>query len=155
MGADGLTISPYMGSDSIQPFLEFDNKWAIVLGLTSNVGSKDFELLKIDGDSLYEVVLKSCSQWGNIHNMMFVIGATQPAYMQSIRNLLPNHFFLVPGVGAQGGSLEDVCRNLISDEIGILVNSSREIIFASSAEDYASKAGEKAREIRQRMEIYI
>lgn len=155
MKADGLTISPYMGSDSVQPFLEIQNKWAIILGLTSNKGSEDFELAKIGDEYLYELVMKKCASWGSEFNTMFVVGATQSENMKRIRTLLPNHFFLVPGIGAQGGSLDEVCQNLMNPEIGILVNSSREIIYASSNEDYAQKAGEKSKVIQEKMSMYL
>lgn len=155
MGCDALTINPYMGSDSVKPFLNYKDKWAIVLGLTSNVGASDFETKKIDEKHLYELVLNSCSQWGNEENMMFVIGATQSIHFDKIRAIIPNHFLLIPGVGAQGGSLEDVCSGLVNKDIGILVNSSREIIYADSTINYATIAGQKAKELADKMANYI
>lgn len=155
MNADALTISPYMGSDSVEPFMAFQDKWAIILGLTSNKGSQDFELLKIGDEYLYEIIMKKCASWGTDENTMFVIGATQSDNMHRIRTMLPKHFFLVPGVGAQGGSLEDVCKNLMNSEIGILVNSSREIIYSSAGVDYAIDAGTKAKEIQEKMAAFI
>lgn len=155
MNCDALTISPYMGSDSVKPFLNHKDKWAIVLGLTSNEGAKDFELQKVGDQYLFEKVLMSCSEWSSKENMMFVIGATQSPYYKTIRSIIPNHFLLIPGVGAQGGSLEDVCKGLLNDDIGILVNSSREIIYASKGEDFAIKAGEKAKELAEAMREYF
>lgn len=156
MNCDALTLSPYMGEDSIRPFLSYQNKWAIILGLTSNEGSKDLELKRLEnGEYVYESILKSTSQWGTIDNTMYVIGATKMEYFQRIRNIIPHHFLLIPGVGAQGGSLEDVGRHLINDDIGILVNSSREIIYASSGQDFATQAGEKACIIANTMSQFI
>jgi orotidine-5'-phosphate decarboxylase len=155
MNCDALTVSPYMGSDSVNPFLNHKDKWAIVLGLTSNEGAKDFELEKIGEQYLYEKVLKTCSEWGSEESMMFVIGATQTPYFTRIRQIIPHHFLLIPGVGAQGGSLGDVCNGLMNDDIGILVNSSREIIYASKNVDFDIKAGEKARELATEMSLYL
>lgn len=155
MGADALTIAPYMGEDSVKPFLEYKDKWAIILGLTSNIGSKDFEMLEIDGEYLFEKVLETCSSWGNIDNTMFVIGATQGEYMRRVRAAIPDHFLLVPGVGAQGGSLHDVSTMLMNNDIGILVNSSREIIYASSGEDYADAARRQASIMAETMSEYL
>ena len=155
MKADAITVAPYMGEDSVRPFLEFKDKWAIILGLTSNAGSKDFELKKMEGKDLYEIVLEECAKWGNSENTMFVIGATQGQYMKRVRQIVPNHFLLVPGVGAQGGSLDDVCNHLINDEIGILINASREIIYASSETDFAEKAGQKAKELALKMSSWV
>jgi orotidine-5'-phosphate decarboxylase len=155
MGCDAMTINPYMGSDSVKPFLNHKDKWAIILGLTSNEGAADFELQKLGDKFLFEQVLESCADWGNSDNMMFVVGATQSAHFEKIRKIVPNHFLLIPGVGAQGGSLEDVCKGLINSDIGILVNSSREIIYADSSEAYAKIAGEKARDIVEAMYTYF
>jgi orotidine-5'-phosphate decarboxylase len=152
---DALTINPYMGSDSVKPFLNHTDKWAIVLGLTSNEGAKDFELEKIGEQFLFEKVLKTCSEWGSKESMMFVIGATQATHFARIRQIIPQHFLLIPGVGAQGGSLDDVCKGLLNDDIGILVNSSREIIYASKGDDFAIKAGEKAMEMAEEMRHYF
>lgn len=155
MNCDAITIAPYMGSDSVMPFLHYQDKWSIVLGLTSNEGAQDFELYKIGEQYLFEHVLKTCSSWGSEENMMFVIGATQFPYFKAIRAIIPQHFLLIPGVGAQGGSLEDVCKELINEDIGVLVNLSREIIYASSDKDFAEKAREKAQKINQEMAIYL
>jgi orotidine-5'-phosphate decarboxylase len=157
MNFDAITVAPYMGEDSIRPFLEYEDKWTILLGLTSNPGSKDFELKKIrneehvldegvhtikkDESFLYEEVLKKASGWSTPSNLMFVIGATQPEQFVNIRRLTPNHFYLVPGIGAQGGSLKEISEKaLIPDDCGLLVNASRAIIFASGGEDFAEKA---------------
>jgi orotidine-5'-phosphate decarboxylase len=155
MGCDALTINPYMGSDSVKPFLNHRDKWAIILGLTSNEGATDFETQNIGEKFLYEQVLESCSSWGSDENMMFVIGGTQSAHFDKIRKIIPHHFLLIPGVGAQGGSLEDVCQGLINSDIGILVNSSREIIYADDTKNYAMTAGQKAKELSKEMEKYI
>jgi orotidine-5'-phosphate decarboxylase len=155
MGCDALTINPYMGSDSVKPFLNHEDKWVIILGLTSNEGAADFEMQKIGNKYLYEEVISSCAEWGTGENMMFVIGATQSAHFEKIRKLIPNHFLLIPGVGAQGGSLTDVCNGLINEDIGLLVNSSREIIYADNSENYAKIAGEKAKSLAEEMSKYI
>ena len=155
MNCDALTINPYMGSDSVKPFLNHKDKWAIVLGLTSNEGAQDFELGKMGDQYLFEKVLKSCSDWGSKENMMFVVGATQAPYYKTIRVIIPEHFLLIPGVGAQRGSLSDVSKGLMNEDIGILVNSSREIIYASMREDFAMKAGDKAKELAEEMNQYF
>jgi orotidine-5'-phosphate decarboxylase len=154
-GADAVTVAPYMGSDSVKPFLEFENKWTIVLGLTSNEGSSDFQQIKINGKELYQYVLESCAKWGTENNMMFVVGATKANLLKDVRQLLPNHFLLIPGVGAQGGSLEEVCKYGINKDIGLLVNSSRGIIYASREADFAEKAGEEAKKIADEMSRFI
>lgn len=130
LNADAITIAPYMGKDSVKPFLEFENKWAIVLGLTSNEGASDFQQLIINNKALYLKVIETCANWGNENNMMFVIGATKASMLTEIRQLIPNHFLLVPGVGAQGGSLEEVCKYGLNKDIGLLINLSRNIIYA-------------------------
>jgi orotidine-5'-phosphate decarboxylase len=158
---DAITVAPYMGEDSIRPFLEFENKWTIVLGLTSNSGSRDFELQKTGEEFLYEKVLKTVSGWGNPQNLMFVIGATQASAFEKIRALTPDHFYLVPGVGAQGGSLKDISEkamiknNSNKKECGILVNASRAIIYASDKEDFAEVAGSVASGYRQEMAVWL
>lgn len=137
MNADALTVAPYMGSDSVEPFLGFKNKWTIILGLTSNVGSKDFQFLDTDNSPLYEKVLRKIAVWGTKENTMAVIGATHPESFKSIRKILPEHFFLVPGVGAQGGDLTAVYKNGKTTDVGLLVNSTRSIIYAGGSEaDY-------------------
>jgi len=140
MNFDAITVAPYMGEDSVAPFLEHKDKWVIVLGLTSNSGAKDFELLPSDGAPLYERVLLTASRWGTTENLMFVIGATQPAMFERIRQLTPDHFYLVPGVGAQGGDLSAISQKAMNKDIGLLVNVSRAIIYASAENDFAAKA---------------
>lgn len=147
MPFDSITVAPYMGEDSVKPFLEYEGKWAIVLGLTSNKGARDFELKKMAGERytdeeyLYEKVLTTVSQWGTPENLMFVVGATQAEEFVNIRKLTPDHFYLVPGVGTQGGSLKDISEKaMIPGDIGLLVNVSRAVIYASEKEDFASEA---------------
>jgi orotidine-5'-phosphate decarboxylase len=149
---DALTVAPYMGEDSVTPFLEYENKWVILLALTSNKGSHDFQLTEdAQGERLFEKVLKKSQEWGNDENMMYVVGATQGQMFEDIRKVAPNHFLLVPGVGAQGGSLQEVCKYGMTKDCGLLVNSSRGIIYASGDEHYAEIAGNKARELQQEM----
>jgi orotidine-5'-phosphate decarboxylase len=153
---DSVTVAPYMGADSVQPFLAFENKWAIVLGLTSNPGSQDFQMLSLaDQSFLYERVLKTVSSWGTHENTMFVIGATRADQLQNVRNILPNHFLLIPGVGAQGGDVATVCEHALTADGGILINVSRGIIYASSQEDFASKAQDAAKMYQQEMQQFI
>ncbi len=149
---DSITVAPYMGSDSVEPFLAFKNKFTIMLALTSNVGGLDFQTLKIDNEALYKKVLKKSLTWQNFENLMYVVGATRPEYFKEIRQIIPNHFLLVPGVGAQGGSLSEVCKYGLNKDIGLLVNSTRGIIYASKGEDFAKKAQEQALELQQEME---
>jgi orotidine-5'-phosphate decarboxylase len=155
LGFDSITLSPYMGKDSITPFLKQDGKWAIVLALTSNEGAMDFQTLSIetfDGpEKVYERVLKSVSGWGTDANTMFVVGATRPEMLEGIRKIIPNHFLLVPGVGAQGGNLVDVCKYGLTEDVGLLINASRSIIFASDGPDFAEKAREEALKMQQEM----
>jgi orotidine-5'-phosphate decarboxylase len=149
---DSVTVAPYMGSDSVTPYLQHKDKWAIVLALTSNKGADDFELQKLEnGQYLFEKVLSTSKEWGNETNTMYVVGATRPALLAEIRKIVPNHFLLVPGVGAQGGSLEEVVKNGINDNVGLLVNSSRGIIYAGNGLDFAEKAKAKAKEIHVEM----
>lgn len=153
MDCDAVTVAPYMGSDSVRPFLEFDNKWVILLALTSNAGAADFQFTEsTDGTLLYEKVIKTSQEWASHEQLMYVTGATKAEYFTRIRELAPRHFLLVPGVGAQGGSLEDVCRYGLTEDCGLLINSSRGIIYASHGEDYASVAGDEARKIQTQME---
>jgi orotidine-5'-phosphate decarboxylase len=152
---DSITVAPYMGEDSVRPFLEFDNKWAIVLGLTSNTGSQDFEQKKIGDHFLYEEVLKTVSGWGSENNLMFVIGATIASGLEDIRKIIPNHFLLVPGVGFQGGSLQDVSKYGLNKDCGLLVNASRAIIYASEKEDFASEARAIALQYQTEMATYL
>ncbi|MEA3504601.1 MAG: orotidine-5'-phosphate decarboxylase [Bacteroidota bacterium] len=153
---DSVTVAPYMGSDSVEPFLEYKNKWVVLLALTSNMGAYDFQLKQIVDEnsnktSLYEEVLIESQKWANEEQMMYVVGATKAYKLQKIREMAPNHFLLIPGVGAQGGSLEDVANNGMNDQCGLIVNSSRGIIFASNGKDFASVAREKAKEIQLTM----
>jgi orotidine-5'-phosphate decarboxylase len=152
---DSITVAPYMGEDSVKPFLEYKDKWAIVLGLTSNKGAKDFELQKTGDNFLYEKVLKTVSTWGTPENLMFVVGATQSDEFINIRKLTPNHFYLVPGVGAQGGSLKEISEKAMTKDCGILVNVSRAIIFASDKEDFAEKARIAAKQYQAEMASYL
>lgn len=149
---DALTVAPYMGADSVTPFLEYDGKWVILLALTSNKGSHDFQLTTdINGERLFEKVLKTSQQWGNDENMMYVVGATQGSMFEDIRKVVPNHFLLVPGVGAQGGSLQEVCKYGMTKDCGLLVNSSRGIIYASNGEDFAKAAAMAAKKLQEEM----
>lgn len=150
---DSVTVAPYMGSDSVQPFLEHPGKWVILLAHTSNAGSLDFQTLELkDGRMLYEDVLQKSQLWGSADQLMFVVGATRGEAFEKIRTLAPDHFFLVPGVGAQGGSLEEVCRHGLNSRCGLLVNSSRQIIYASQGKDFAEKARVEALKVQQEME---
>ena len=156
MSFDSITVAPYMGSDSVTPFLEFKDKWAIVLSLTSNKGGLDFQNIKGEnGKQLFEQVLETSQNWGTDKNMMYVVGATRSEQLSEIRKIIPNHFLLVPGVGAQGGSVEDVAKYGMNDDCGLLVNSSRGIIYASSDIDFAEKAREEAEKIQHKMDILL
>lgn len=152
---DAVTVAPYMGADSVKPFLEYTDKWTILLGLTSNPGAADFELQQSGNELLYEKVIKTAMNWGSPGNLMFVIGATQSDWFEKIRAISPEHFYLVPGVGAQGGSLEEISRKAMNKDCGLLVNASRAIIFASDGEDFARAAQSAAREYQQEMAIYL
>ena len=152
---DAITVAPYMGEDSVRPFLEYEGKFAIVLGLTSNKGAHDFELQKIGEDYLYEKVLHTVASWGTPDNLMFVVGATRADELANIRRIVPDHFLLVPGVGAQGGSLEEVSKYGLNKDGGLLVNASRAIIFASDKEDFAQAASQAAKEYQQEMSGYL
>lgn len=152
MDIDSLTVAPYMGEDSVTPFLQYSGKWVILLALTSNKGSADFQLTTDEGgERLFEKVLRKSQQWGNDENMMYVVGATQGKLFADIRKIVPQHFLLVPGVGAQGGSLEEVCHYGMTDECGLIVNSSRAIIYADSSDQFAQVAAEKAQEVQKVM----
>ncbi len=148
---DALTVAPYMGADSVQPFLEYPGKWVVLLALTSNKGASDFQFLRPRGSRLYQEVLRISSEWGNTENMMYVIGATKAEELVNIRAIVPRHFLLVPGVGAQGGSLQDVAKYGMTEDCGLLVNSSRGIIHASSGNDYAEAAKAAAAKLQQEM----
>ena len=152
---DSVTVAPYMGEDSVKPFLQYPGKWAIVLGLTSNKGAVDFELKKAGDGLLYEKVLQTASGWGNPGNLMFVVGATQADEFINIRKLTPDHFYLVPGVGAQGGSLKEISEKAMNKDVGILVNASRAIIYASGGEDFAEAAQKVAKEYQEEMASYL
>lgn len=152
---DSVTVAPYMGKDSVEPFLEFKDRHTILLGLTSNEGSEDFQFLKSDSDFLFEKVLRTSKTWINSQQLMYVIGATKADYLKKIRAILPNSFLLIPGVGAQGGSLQDVCEFGLNHSYGLIINSSRGIIYASNQEDFAKKAGLKAKELQAKMKKYI
>jgi len=155
MNFDSITVAPYMGEDSVSPFLAFNNKWVILLGLTSNKGAQDFQYLKVGARFLFEEVIGRSKEWGNDKNMMYVVGATQTEQLAQIRKLIPNHFLLVPGVGAQGGSLEEVSKKGLTHEGGLLVNSSRGIIYADTTKDFAKIAGKKAEAMQQEMSGYL
>lgn len=151
LGFDSITIAPYMGKDSVEPFLAFENKHTILLALTSNEGAFDFQTNMVDGTELYKKVIQTSIGYKNSQNLMYVVGATKASYLGDIRKLVPNSFLLVPGVGAQGGSLKDVCRYGMNGQIGLLVNSSRGIIYASKSRDFALEAAKKAEELQQQM----
>jgi len=152
---DSVTVAPYMGKDSVEPFLAFEDKHTILLALTSNEGAFDFQTLVTDGNSLYKKVLETSKTWRNSHNLMYVVGATKAEYLREIRKIVPDAFLLIPGVGAQGGSLQEVCKYGLNDSYGLLINSSRAIIYASSQLDFAEKAQEEALKIQQEMILYI
>ncbi|MDT0293146.1 orotidine-5'-phosphate decarboxylase [Mesonia ostreae] len=149
---DSITVAPYMGEDSVVPFLEFENKHTILLALTSNRGAFDFQTKKVDGDEVYKKVIQTSQTWKNNHNLMYVVGATKAEYFKEIRAIAPNNFLLVPGVGAQGGSLAEVCKYGLNDDVGLLINSSRGIIYASAEANFAEAAALKAKELQQEME---
>ena len=152
---DSVTVAPYMGKDSVEPFLAFKDKHTIMLALTSNQGAFDFQTKNVDGQELYKEVLETSKSWKNSENLMYVVGATKAEYFKEIRKIIPNSFLLVPGVGAQGGNLQDVCKYGMSENIGLLINSSRGIIYASNQEDFDKAAAEKASELQKEMEIVL
>ena len=153
---DSVTVAPYMGEDSVKPFLEYDGKWVILLALTSNKGSHDFQLTEDkQGERLFEKVLKKSQEWGTTENLMYVVGATQGKMFEDIRRMAPEHFLLVPGVGAQGGSLQEVCKYGMTKDCGLLVNSSRGIIYASTDTDFAEVAAVKAKELQEEMAVEL
>jgi orotidine-5'-phosphate decarboxylase len=152
---DSVTVAPYMGKDSVEPFLAFENKHTILLALTSNEGAFDFQTKNVDGEELYKVVIETSKRWKNSQNLMYVVGATKVEYFSEIRKIVPDSFLLVPGVGAQGGSLQEVCKYGMNDAIGLLINSSRAIIYASSGEDFAQKARGEALKMQQEMEMIL
>ncbi len=152
---DSVTVAPYMGEDSVKPFMQHDGNWAIVLGLTSNAGSADFQLQNSGDMLLYERVLKTVAGWGTPENTMFVIGATRKEQLKHVRDLLPAHFFLIPGVGAQGGDVDTVCGAAMNGDGGVLINVSRGVIYAGNDADFAKRAGEAAKEYQQQMAAYL
>lgn len=152
---DAITVAPYMGADSVKPFLEYKDKWTILLGLTSNSGAQDFELQPAGDGLLYEKVLTTAAQWGTPENLMYVVGATQADSFTAIRKLTPDHFYLVPGVGAQGGSLKEISAKAMNKEVGLLVNASRAVIYASTGEDFAARAAEVSKEYALEMAGYL
>jgi orotidine-5'-phosphate decarboxylase len=152
---DSVTVAPYMGKDSVEPFLAFENKHTIMLALTSNEGAFDFQTLLVDGKELYKQVLETSKTWKNSENLMYVVGATKAEYFTEIRKIVPDSFLLVPGVGAQGGSLSEVCKYGMNEDIGLLINSSRGIIYASKGTDFALKAREEALKMQQEMEEIV
>ena len=149
---DAITVAPYMGEDSVTPFLQYEGKWVVLLALTSNKGAFDFQFFEQEGERLYERVLRKSQEWGNDRNMMYVVGATKADMLEGIRKIVPEHFLLVPGVGAQGGSLEEVAKYGMNNYCGLIVNSSRGIIFADKTENFARRAGEEARKLQADME---
>lgn len=152
---DSVTIAPYMGKDSVAPFLEFKDKWGIVLGITSNEGSLDFQHLLIEGRPLYEHVLEKVASWGSPENIMFVVGATRKEQLAHVRSLCPDHFFLIPGVGAQGGDVDTVCKHTLNADAGVLINVSRGIIYAGNDEGFAEAAAAAAQEYQRQMSVYL
>ena len=153
--ADAITVAPYMGVDSVEPFLGFEGKWVILLALTSNKGSKDFQYLSADGKELYKNVLLKSKEWADSDKMMYVVGATHPEELGEIRKMMPESFLLVPGVGAQGGDLQAVAKYGLNDQVGLLVNSSRGIIYASNGEDFAERAAEEAEKLQKQMALFL
>lgn len=152
---DSVTVAPYMGKDSVEPFLAFENKITILLALTSNEGAFDFQTQIIDNQELYKKVLKTSLTWKNSQNLMYVVGATKAEFLKEIRKIVPNHFLLVPGVGAQGGNLDEVCQYGINENIGLLINSSRGIIYASNGNDFAEKAAQEAKKLQKEMAKWV
>ncbi len=152
---DSVTVAPYMGKDSVEPFLAFENKHTILLALTSNAGAFDFQTKKVDNQDIYKHVLETSKNWTNPENLMYVVGATKAEYLADIRKIIPNSFLLVPGVGAQGGNLQEVCKYGMNNQVGLLINSSRGIIYASNGTDFAVAAAKNALELQQSMEVIL
>ena len=155
MDFDSVTVAPYMGEDSVKPFLTFENKWVILLALTSNKGADDFQFFKQDDEFLFEKVLKTSKEWGNDEQLMYVVGATCPQMLEAIRKIVPSSFLLVPGVGAQGGSLAEVCKYGMNEDVGLLINSSRAIIYAGSDKNFVQKSRNEAEKIQKEMSILL
>ena len=152
---DSITVAPYMGKDSVEPFLDFKNKHTILLALTSNVGAFDYQTKEMEGEALYKQVLRTSKSYENASNLMYVVGATKASFLKDIREIVPEQFLLVPGVGAQGGSLKEVCKYGMTKDVGLLVNSSRGIIYASHEHDFAKASGDKARALQQEMQLEL
>ena len=152
---DSVTVAPYMGKDSVEPFLAFEEKHTIMLALTSNQGAFDFQTKNVDGQELYKEVLETSKSWKNSENLMYVVGATKAEYFKEIRKIIPNSFLLVPGVGAQGGNIQDVCKYGMSENVGLLINSSRGIIYASNGTNFAESAAKKASELQEQMKVIL
>ncbi len=155
LGFDSITVAPYMGKDSIEPFLEYTDKFTILLALTSNLGAHDFQTKDMDGIETYKQVLKTSITWKNSQNLMYVVGATKAEYLAEVRKIIPESFLLVPGVGAQGGSLEEVCKHGLTENIGLLINSSRGIIYASNSTDFATASANEAKSIQEKMKAIL
>ena len=155
MDFDAVTVAPYMGEDSVKPFLTFENKWVILLALTSNKGADDFQFFKQEEEFLFEKVLKTAKEWGNDEQLMYVVGATRPQMLEAIRKIVPSNFLLVPGVGAQGGSLAEVCKYGMNEDVGLLINSSRAIIYAGSDKNFVQKSRDEATKIQKEMSILL
>ncbi len=155
MNFDAITLSPYMGSDSVLPYFQYKDRWVVLLALTSNEGASDFQFLKTENGQLFEEILRHSKEWGTVDNTMFVVGATKASLMKKVRKIVPDHFLLVPGVGAQGGSLTEVAKNGLNDKCGLLVNPSRGIIYASQGEDFAEAARAQALIMQQQMEVIL
>ena len=155
MNFDSITVAPYMGEDSVKPFLDFKDKWTIVLALTSNQGAYDFQYSELGQKKLYEIVIEKNCEWGNEENLMFVVGATKAAQLSEIRKIIPNHFLLIPGVGTQGGTVQEVSEHALNKDFGILINVSRQIIYASNEENFAEKAREEALKLQSEMKKYF
>ena len=152
---DSVTVAPYMGRDSVEPFLAFEDKITILLALTSNSGAFDFQTLLVENEEIYKKVLKTSRTWKNAQNLMYVVGATKAEFLSEIRQIVPDSFLLVPGVGAQGGSLSEVCKYGMNENVGLLINSSRGVIYASKDKNFAEKAQEEARKIQQEMSFLL
>jgi len=152
---DSVTVAPYMGEDSVKPFLQFEGKWAIVLGLTSNKGSEDFQLRDLKDEKVYERVIKRVMEWGTKDNLMFVVGATQGEQLKHVREIAPDHFFLIPGVGAQGGDVKTVCTNAMNDDAGILINVSRGVIYAGKGEGFTDEVYNAAKNYQEEMAVFL
>ncbi len=155
LGFDSVTVAPYMGKDSVEPFLAFEDKHTILLALTSNEGAFDFQTRKIEGKEVYKTVIETSKSWKNSKNLMYVVGATKAEYFKEIREIVPHSFLLVPGVGAQGGNLQEVCKYGLTKDVGLLINSSRGIIYSSNGSDFTEKAAQEANKLQQQMKVIL